>query len=595
MEEHMETVKMDLVGNLQGKHGVEAVPSSVGSATALSKAGHPARVLNPIPGVVYPDQGELDRYVAEGALGFDTLADGFRKTAARYPDNIALLGPRLSVTYAELDSASTRLGAALLALGLEPLDRVVFQLGNSAELVIAFLACVKAGLIPICTLAAHREHEIGYLANLAEAKLHFVQGDDAKFDDIAFAREMQQRAPTLKLIVQVRGKPRDGVLQLERLIESISVEEAEERLARVILDPFQVAVFQLSGGTTGVPKIIPRFNNEYLYNMRAVAQWLDYQPGDVLFMPQPMVHNLNMGCCFGPFLMTGGTVTVAQDLLPETLISLIETTRPTWLILGGPIIARLEAAIQAGRIDLSNARGVIATNSAPKLRALLGAPVYHIFGITEGLIMLTHPDDPQEALDTTNGRPVSPWDSVRILGPGTEAPVKFGEIGEPAFKGPYTIRGYFRAEERNKETFTSDGYYRSGDLMEERLIDGKHYFVYRGRFKDLVSRGGEKINCEEVEMAVAGHPAVAQVAAVPYPDPVFDERLCVVLILREGHAAPSLAELGSYLKEYGLAKFKWPERIEVVDTFPLTASGKLSKQSLREMVARHVLASENPS
>jgi 2,3-dihydroxybenzoate-AMP ligase len=586
---------MDSVGNDQGKRGADALASSGKAAAASISSGRPARVLDPIPGVVYPAQADLDRYVAEGALGFETLADGFREIAARYPEHVALLGPGLRMTYAELDSKSTRLGAALLAQGLEPLDRVVFQLGNSAQLVIMFLACAKAALIPICTLAAHREHEIGYLANLADARLHFVQGDDPKFDDIAFAQEMQQRAPTLKLILQARGEPRDGVLHFEHLIESMSDEAAAARLAEVTLDPFQVAVFQLSGGTTGVPKIIPRFNNEYLYNMRACAQWLDYRPSDVLFMPQPMVHNLNMGCCFGPFLMTGGTVTVAPDLAPETLISLIETTRPTWLMLGGPIIARIETAIQSGRIDLSNARGVIAANSAPKLRALLSLPVYHIFGITEGVIMFTHPDDPLEALDTTHGRPVSPWDDIRILGPGTEEAVKFGEIGEPAFKGPYTIHGYFRAEARNQETFTSDGYYRSGDLMEERLIDGKRYFVFRGRFKDLVSRGGEKINCEEVEMAVAGHPAVAQVVAVPYPDPVFDERLCAVLILREGHTEPSLPELGAYLKDYGLAKFKWPERIEVVETFPLTASGKLSRQSLREMVAQHVLASRDAS
>lgn len=572
-----------------------ATPGAGALASAAEAVSRPARVLEPIAGVVYPDQADLDRYVAEGVLGFETLADGFRKAVALHPDNIALLGPQVRMSYAELDARSSRLGAALLAQGLMPLDRVVFQLGNSAELVTMFLACLKAGLIPICTLAAHREHEIGYLANLAEARLHFVQGDDPKFDDIGFARQIRQRAPTMQWILQARGEPHDEVLHLEHLIASISDEAAQARLAQVQLDPFQVAVFQLSGGTTGVPKIIPRFHNEYLYNMRAVAQWLDFQPSDVLFMPQPMVHNLNMGCCFGPFLMIGGTVTVAQDLAPEPLIALIETTRPTWLMLGGPIIARIETAIRLGRIDLSNARGVIAANSAPKLRALLGVPVFHIFGITEGVIMFTHPDDCLEALDTSNGRPVSPWDSVRILSPGTEEPVQFGEIGEPAFKGPYTIRGYFRAEERNRQTFTSDGYYRSGDLMQERLIDGKRYFVFCGRFKDLVSRGGEKINCEEVEMAVAGHPSVAQVTAVPYPDPVFDERLCAVLILREGHAAPSLAELGAYLKEYGLAKFKWPERIEVVDTFPLTASGKLSRQRLREMVAQQVLDAKDAS
>jgi non-ribosomal peptide synthetase component E (peptide arylation enzyme) len=286
--------------------------------------------------------------------------------------------------------------------------------------------------------------------------------------------------------------------------------------------------------------------------------------------------------------MTGGTVTVTPDLQPETLISLIAATKPTWLMLGGPIIARLESAIQEGRVDLSKSRGVIVANSAAKLQKLLGVRTHNIFGITEGVIALTHRDDPAEAHDTTNGRPVSEFDEIRIVVPGTEQDAKPGEIGEPVFKGPYTIHGYYNAEERNRETFTSDGYYRSGDLMYTKLIDGKTYYVFCGRLKDLVSRGGEKINCEEVEMAVSGHPAVAAVAAVGYPDPVFDERLCVTLVLRDGFAAPTVAELGEFLQDYGMAKFKWPERVEVLASFPLTASGKLSKEGLRDIVKKSV-------
>jgi 2,3-dihydroxybenzoate-AMP ligase len=553
-----------------------------------SLGGQIPGVADPIPGVVYPKPKDLERYVAEGVLGIETLVDGFQRAATLYPQNVALLGPGMSMTYADLDAKTTRLAAALLETGLLPLDRVLFQLGDSEQLVMAFLACLKAGLIPICTLAAHREREIGYLANLAEAKLHIVQGDDPKFDGVAFARKMRETAPSLQWILQARGEPQAGVLHLQQLIESISEEEASERVERVKLDPFQVAVFQLSGGTSGVPKIIPRFHNEYLYNMRAVAEWFEYRPDDVLFIPQPLVHNVNMGCCFGPMLMTGATVTIAPDVRPETLVAMIGTMKPTWLMLGGPIIARIEAAIKAGQIDLSNARGIFAGNSAPKYRKLLGAPVYHTFGMTEGMIIYTHPDDPIEALDTTHGRPVSAWDDIRILVPGTEEAVMPGEIGEPAFKGPYTIHGYYRAEERNREAFTSDGYYRSGDLMREKRIGDKTYYVYCGRLKDLINRGGEKINCEEVEMAISSHPAVAAIVAVPYPDPVYEERLCAVLVLRQGCSAPSIQHMGAYLKEYGLAKFKWPERIEIVSEFPLTASGKLDRRALRDLIGKLV-------
>jgi len=545
-------------------------------------------VRQPLPGVVYPNPADLRRYVEQGALGTETLADAFRQAARSHAQRIALAGPGVRMSYAELDSASDRLGAALLREGLEPLDRVVFQLANRPELAIGWLACLKAGLIPICTLAAHREREVGYLAALAEAKLHFVQGDDPKFDDIAFAHKMQAQVPTLRRVLQARGTPHDGVLHLQTLIESISDHEARARLAKVELDPFQVAVFQLSGGTTGVPKIIPRMHNDYVCNMRAVASWLGYRSDDVLFMPLPMVHNLNMGCCFGPFLLSGGTVTMAPDLRPETLISLIADERPTWLVLNGPIVARLETAIADGTVDFSNVHGVITPSGAAKMRALLGAPVYHIFGMTEGVIMLTHAGDPPEALDSTVGRPVSAHDEVRILVPGTEEDVKPGETGEPVFKGPYTLHGYYQAEERNREAFTRDGFYRSGDLMAERIIDGQRYYAFMGRLKDVISRGGEKINAEEVELAVSMHPAVAAAAVVGMPDPVFDEKVCAFLVLREGQSAPSLVELGAFLAQYGLAKFKWPERIEAVPAFPTTLSGKLSKPALRELLVQRM-------
>lgn len=558
------------------------------------EARRPAQdhVRVPIPGVVYPPQADLDRYIAAECLGHQTLADGFREAARTYPDNVALVGPDLRVTYREVDTYATRLAAALLHQGLAPLDRVVFQLANSAELIYAFLACLKAGLIPICTLAAHREHEIGYLANLAEARLHLIDADTEKFDFGHFARQMQETVPSLRMILRARGEAGEGILSLHGLIESITLEEAEAVLDGVALDPFQVAVFQLSGGSTGVPKIIPRFHNEYLYNMRAVAEWMGYAQDDVLFMPQPMVHNLNMGCCFGPFLLTGGTVTIATDLQAQTLVQLIRSTRPTWLMLGGPIVARLEASLQSKEIDLSNARGVIAANSAPKLRSLLGIPVYHTFGITEGVIMFTRPGDPLEAQNTTHGRPVSDFDEVSILRPGTELPVQPGEIGEPVFRGPYTTHGYFRAEERNLETFTSDGFYRSGDLMQERRIDGTSYYVFCGRIKDVVNRAGEKINCEEVEAAIVSHPAVAAIVAVPYPDPVYEERLCAVVIPRDGYVAPTVAELGAFLQSYGMAKFKWPERVEVVTAFPLTASGKVSRRALIEQVTQSVASQQ---
>lgn len=548
-------------------------------------------VREPIEGVVYPPRQKLERYVSEGALTQETLAQGLRESFQRHARRVALCGPAGTLTYRELDEASERFAAALLALGLSPKDRVIFQLANSNELVVGFVACLKAGLIPVSTLAAHREHEIGYLAELSKARVHFVQGDDPKFDDIEFAQRMQQQVASLQWIVQARGDRRGSALSMRSLIEGMPLEEARQQLAQVPSDPFQVAVFQLSGGTTGVPKIIPRFNNEYLYNMRAVAQFNGYRGDDCLFMPLPMMHNLNMGCCFGPFLLTGGAITIATDLQPPSLSALFRDYLPTWAVIGGPVLEKLRPFIESGELPVKQLRGVISASGAPKLRAILGAPAYHIFGMTEGVIMMTRDDQPLEVRDGMVGRPVSPWDEVKLYRIGTEEEIlEEGVEGECAFAGPYTIHGYYSAPERNKETFTSQGYYRSGDLMLFRDIGGQRYYKFCGRTKDVVDRGGEKINCEEVETVVGRHPAVAMTSVVGMPDPVYGERVCAFVVVRSGASVPSVAELGAFLGESGVAKFKWPERIEAMVEFPLTKTGKLSKPLLKQLITEKLAA-----
>lgn len=148
---------------------------------------YPTHVKEPMLGVVYAPASDLERYVKAGVLTQETLPQAFRSAFATYARSVALRGPDGLVTYEQLDAISERLGAAFIRMGLKPLDRVIFQIGNCNELIFGFFACLKAGLIPVCTLAAHRESEIGYLGNHAAARMHLVQGDDSKFDDVAFA------------------------------------------------------------------------------------------------------------------------------------------------------------------------------------------------------------------------------------------------------------------------------------------------------------------------------------------------------------------------------------------------------------------------
>ena len=558
-----------------------------------------------LPGVVYPPADELARYVEAGLLGDESLIEAFMQTHARFPDQTALTGPEGTFTHRQLDEITDRVAAAFLDLGLKPLDRVVFQVPNCNELMFGFFGCLKAGLIPVCTLVSHREREIAYLASHSQAVMHFVQGDDPKFDHVEFAQRMKSQAPSLEHIVVARGSARDGALSLRDLYEAQDPVSARQRVKSIVRDPYQVILFHLSGGTTGIPKIIPRFGAEYLYNMRAVAAFNGYQSGDTFFNPTPFMHNFNMVCCSGPTLLVGGAIAMAPTLEGSAIKNLLQQFKPNLMVLGGPILDKMAPALVKNRkasavfnalpflskllpgiagqlIDFRAVKSIISTKGSAFITRLTGAPSYHVFGMTEGVIMFTCANDPEEARHLSVGRPVSELDQIKLLKPGTEEEVAFGETGESSFKGPYTTHGYYDAADRNVGAFTSDGFYRSGDLMSARLIGGKTYYIFEGRIKDVVDRAGEKINAGEVEEAVMTHPSVETCTVIPVSDRIVGERLCVCIVPRAGQVVPDVKALGQFLQQYGLSKFKWPERIEVVTELPVTHVGKIDKLTLRK-------------
>jgi 2,3-dihydroxybenzoate-AMP ligase len=197
--------------------------------------------------------------------------------------------------------------------------------------------------------------------------------------------------------------------------------------------------------------------------------------------------------------------------------------------------------------------------------------------------MFVRLDDPEDVRMETVGRPLSPDDEARLVD-DDDNEVAPGEVGELLARGPYTLRGYFGAPEYNARAFTTDGFYRTGDLM--RLHPSGNYMV-EGRRKDLINRGGEKISAEEIENLILGHAAVENVACVPMPDPVLGERMCAYVSLRAG-ASLSLPELVAFLVAQEIAKHKLPERLEIVEEFPLSPFGKVSKKDLTEKIAKRL-------
>jgi non-ribosomal peptide synthetase component E (peptide arylation enzyme) len=532
----------------------------------------------PLAGVTYTPREQAQRFF-ERKLWIDlTVGEALRRTARRVPERIAFASEEGELTFRELDEQSDRLGGGLLALGVRPGERAMFQMGTVLETVVALSACYKAGIIPVCSVPQYREIEIGQLARLSAATAYFVQADAGKFDLVAFAREMQQKVPSLRHLIISRQKGQPFSLELP------SLAEARKLLAQVKLGSEDCFVFQLSGGSTGVPKIIPRFHAEYLAHCDAWNKMHGMDENSVAIWSLPIVHNAGQIFGYMGAIHWGRTTVLTSRIDIAHILDMIAKYRVTNAMSIGPIAPQLLAYKDLDRHDLSSLRYFVAFSRADAIEAHLGVKSANLYGITEGLVLISHPDDPPAARHGTQGRVGYTAEEIHILQPGTETPVREGEVGELSFRGPSSLRAYYNAPEQTRDVLTHDGFFRTGDLVKAHRIEGKLYYSFEGRLKDNINRGGEKFGTEEVENLIRQHPAVTDVAVVAMPDEVMIERACAYLVVRQGMQAPNVKTLGGFLEQKGLAKFKFPERIELVDAFPVTRVGKLDKAALRTMI-----------
>lgn len=534
-----------------------------------------------IEGVVYTPAEQARRYFEKKLWIELTVGEALRRTAARVPDRIAFASEEGELSFRQLDEQSDRLGGALLALGAAPGERAMFQMGTVLDTVVALSACYKAGIVPVCSVPQYREIEIGQLARLSGATLYFVQADFSAFDLVGFARGMQEKVPSLRNLVVSRGKHDEQ----KRLIQSISQEDARKALSKVEIKPEDCFVFQLSGGSTGVPKIIPRFHAEYLAHCDSWNRMHGMDEHSVAIWSLPIVHNAGQIFGYIGAIHWGRTTVLTSRADIAHILGMIEKYRVTNAMSIGPIAPMLLAYKDLAKHDLSSLRYFVAFSRADAIEAHLRVKAANLYGITEGLVLISHPDDPAEARHRTQGRVGYTSEEVRILKPGTEEEAGRGEVGELCFRGPSSLRGYYNAPEQTREALTPDGFVRTGDLAKAHRIEGRLYYSFEGRLKDNINRGGEKFGTEEVENLIRSHPAVADVAVVAMPDELLIERACAYLVPRSGMQAPDVKALGSFLASLGLAKFKFPERIELVDAFPVTRVGKLDKAELRRRIA----------
>ncbi len=517
------------------------------------------------------------------------LFEGFTGALAKYADRVAVADDDGPVTYRQLDERSARLAGVLLDLGFGPLDRVIVQLPNTAVFAYLYFALQRIGAAPVLALPGHRKREITQFAEISGARALAVPAAARGFDFTAMAAGIMAGQPTLELCLVQGPAPALGpqFLSLEDLLER-EPRAGRAALDQISIDPADPALFLLSGGTTGIPKLIPRSHNDYLYNSKIAAAACEIGEGDVLLDVLPIEHNLPLGCPgLQGFLLSGGTVVLATSTRPRDVFELIQRHRVTHVHLVPALLIRWIDDPSITEYDLSSLRVIQSGGQRlqPEVRlraerALPGCFIQENFGMAEGLIMFVRSSDPPDVRRETCGRPASPDDEVFLVDEDGNV-VPDGEPGELIVRGPYTLRGYFRSPEHNARAFTPDGFYRSGDLLR-KMPSGN--YVVEGRVKDLINRGGEKISAEEVENLILAHPAVLNVACVPYPDPVLGERMCACLVLRPGQSL-ILGELVSFLLGFEIAKFKLPERLAFFDTLPLSGFGKVSKKDLAAILS----------
>jgi len=514
------------------------------------------------------------RYRAAGYWTGRTVDSMLSDAAQRWPTRGAVLDVAHRLNYAELDERAGRAATGLAELGIASGDRVLLQLPNGCEFAVALFALLRAGAIPVMCLPGHRAAELGHFATVSGATALLITDTAQGFDYRPMAQALLQDRPALRHVI-VDGDPGPFVSW------SQVCAHPSQRPARNPADPGSPALLLVSGGTTGLPKLIPRTHDDYVYNATASAEVCGLTGDDVYLVALPAAHNFPLACPgFLGAMAVGATTVFVNDPSPESAFSAIVRHGVTATALV-PALANLwaqatewepETPTSLRLLQVGGAK--LEADDARRIRETLTQGLQQVFGMAEGLLCYTRPGDPPELVDRTQGRPLSADDELRIVD-DAGLPVPDDAEGELLVRGPYTINGYFRAESDNARSFDPDGFYRSGDLVRRRA-DG--YLEVTGRVKDVIHRGGETVAAGDLEEHLRAHPAISSAAAVALPDPYLGEKICAAVVFAGNPV--TLTELNDYLDQRGVARHARPDVLTQMTALPTTAVGKIDKKAI---------------
>lgn len=537
-----------------------------------------------IPFIPWP-QALADSYEAKGYWQNLPLTDILLRQLENKKDHVCLISQNEKYTYFEVDQFSTRTAKKLSTLGVKAGDTAVVQLPNIADFYIVFFALLKLGVVPVNALYSHNKIELEAYIDQISPSLLVVSGSHSLFKFEDYSLTLKSDFPSIKHVL-VHGESAFGTPLRSFYDVALGCTEPPIDFYTPTA-PDQVAFFQLSGGTTGIPKLIPRTHNDYYYSVRASAEvcHLDAFTRYLCALPAPHNFSLSSPGALGVFY-AGGSVVLAPDPSPDTCFKLIEQHSVTMTALVPPaailwLQAKASSPFSIESLKLLQVGGARLSEAvARQVSEILGCKLQQVFGMAEGLVNYTRLDDDDYLVQTTQGCPLSEADEIKVVDKDGQ-PVSPGEVGALMTRGPYTFRGYFNSPQHNAQVIDDEGFYRSGDLVEQ--VNG-HYLRVVGRDKDQINRGGEKIAAEEIENLLLTHEAISNAALVSMPDAIMGEKSCAFLVLKPEASPVKPLLLRKYIRLRGVADYKIPDRFEYLTEFPLTPIGKVDKGTLRQLI-----------
>ncbi len=527
-----------------------------------------------------------DKYLTEGYWTGCLLTDFFERAVRTLPEKIAVTDERFgSVTYGELAPMVMRLAAALQARGVARGDRFVVALPNWQHVSAFVLALNYIGAVAVHMPVTGGEHEFTGVLKVTEAKGITVPGEFRGNDYVSMIGGIAGKLETLETLVTVgRDQEDPGWITFDRLLADAPDDEPEpgHRLAAS-----DISVLLFTSGSSGDPKGVMHSSNSITALNTTVAPIYDLGSDDVIFMAAPL--GFSAGYAHGVRLAVylGATLVLQESWNADSALEIMAREKATFT-LTTPTLLRdlLESELLPVYADRLSLRLMFCGGTyvpADLLRSahekLPGMLTTVIWGMTEGIGSACRPGTPEERVIGTDGQPFLGTELRIIKEDGREA--QAGEEGDLVMRGPQLFLGYFKKPEMNEEVFLPGGWFRTGDVA---VIDSEGYLKITGRRKELIIRGGANISPAEIEEVLLGDPRIWELAIVGIPDKRLGERVCACVVPRKGGENLTLADVVDIARRQGLAKNKWPERLEILDALPMTSSGKIQRPALRKYV-----------